>query len=54
VLASALAWGWEPVDAARLARKFAARAVASGLVELGSGAGPVDMLGCTGIEPALT
>ena len=53
VLASALAWGREPLEAARLAREFAARAVASGLVELGSGAGPVDMLGCTGIEPAL-
>ena len=54
VLASALAWGWEPLEAARLAREFAARAVARGLVELGSGAGPVDILGCTGVEPALT
>ena len=53
VLACALAWEWEPLEAARLAREFAARAVARGLVELGSGAGPVDMLGCTGVEPAL-
>jgi hydroxymethylpyrimidine/phosphomethylpyrimidine kinase len=53
VLACALAWEWEPLDAARLAREFSARAVAHGLAELGSGAGPVDMLGCTGVEPAL-
>jgi hydroxymethylpyrimidine/phosphomethylpyrimidine kinase len=53
VLACALAWGWEPLEAARLARGFAARAVARGLAGLGSGAGPVDMLGCTGVEPAL-
>jgi hydroxymethylpyrimidine/phosphomethylpyrimidine kinase len=53
VLASALAWGWEPLQAARLAREFAARAVGRGLIELGSGAGPVDVLGCTGVEPAL-
>jgi hydroxymethylpyrimidine/phosphomethylpyrimidine kinase len=53
VLASALAWRWEPLEAARLAREFAARAVARGLVEMGSGAGPVDVLGCTGVEPAL-
>jgi hydroxymethylpyrimidine/phosphomethylpyrimidine kinase len=53
VLACALAWGLEPLEAARLAREFAARAVARGLVELGSGAGPVDVLGCAGVEPAL-
>jgi hydroxymethylpyrimidine/phosphomethylpyrimidine kinase len=53
VLACALAWEWEPLEAARLARGFAARAVAHGLAGLGSGAGPVDMLGCTGVEPAL-
>ena len=53
VLACALAWGWEPLEAARLARELSARAVARGLVELGSGAGPVDILGFTGIEPAL-
>jgi hydroxymethylpyrimidine/phosphomethylpyrimidine kinase len=53
VLASALAWGREPLGAARLAREFAARAVAGGLDEVGSGPGPVDVLGCTGVEPAL-
>ena len=53
VLASALAWGWEPLEAARLARELAARAVANGLAGLGSGASPVDILGCTGVEPAL-
>jgi hydroxymethylpyrimidine/phosphomethylpyrimidine kinase len=53
VLASALAWGWEPLEAARLARELAARAVANGLVDLGSGAGPVDILGRTGVQPAL-
>ena len=53
VLASALAWGWEPLEAARLARELAARAVANGLVGLGSGAGPVDILGRTGVQPAL-
>jgi hydroxymethylpyrimidine/phosphomethylpyrimidine kinase len=52
-LACALAWGMEPLEAARLAREFAARAVAQGLVGLGAGAGPVDMLGCTGVKPAL-
>lgn len=53
VLASALAWGWQPLEAARLARELAARAVARGLVELGSGAGPVDVLGTAGVRPAL-
>jgi hydroxymethylpyrimidine/phosphomethylpyrimidine kinase len=53
VLAAALAWGWAPLDAARLARELAARAVAQGLVEIGSGAGPVDVLGRAGVEPAL-
>ncbi len=53
VLASALAWGWRPLEAARLARELAARAVERGLVEVGSGAGPVDVLGTAGIEPAL-
>lgn len=53
VLASALAWGWGPLDAARLARELAARAVGQGLTKLGSGAGPVDVLGRAGVEPAL-
>lgn len=54
VLACALAWGWGPLDAARLARELAARAVGQGLAEVGSGAGPVDVLGRAGVEPALT
>ena len=53
VLASALAWGWEPLDAARLARELAGQAVARGLAEVGSGAGPVDALGRAGAQPAL-
>jgi hydroxymethylpyrimidine/phosphomethylpyrimidine kinase len=51
VLASALAWGWEPLEAARLARSLAAQAVKNGLRELGAGAGPVDVLGLTTREP---
>ncbi|MBV9534594.1 MAG: bifunctional hydroxymethylpyrimidine kinase/phosphomethylpyrimidine kinase [Solirubrobacterales bacterium] len=53
VLAAALAWGWEPLAAARLARELAAAAVSHGLVGVGSGPGPVDVLGRAGIEPAL-
>jgi hydroxymethylpyrimidine/phosphomethylpyrimidine kinase len=52
-LACALAWGAEPLEAARVARRVAARAVAQGLVEVGSGAGPVDVLGSAGAQPAL-
>ena len=51
VLASALAWGWEPLAAARLARRMAADAVGHGLTTLGAGAGPVDVLGRAGTEP---
>ncbi len=50
-LASALAWGWEPLQAAGFARRKAAQAVKNGLGELGTGAGPVDVLGLTGTEP---
>jgi hydroxymethylpyrimidine/phosphomethylpyrimidine kinase len=53
VLACALAWGWEPLEAARLARALAARAVAHGLRDLGSGAGPVDVLARAGVEPTV-
>ncbi len=53
VLASALAWGWEPLRAAQLARRVAAQAVKQGLKALGAGAGPVDVLGRAGIEPGL-
>jgi hydroxymethylpyrimidine/phosphomethylpyrimidine kinase len=52
VLASALAWGWDPLAAARLARRLAGEAVRHGLSELGAGAGPVDVLGRAGAEPS--
>jgi hydroxymethylpyrimidine/phosphomethylpyrimidine kinase len=45
VLAACLARGDTPLAAARTARAMAARAVAHGLREIGSGAGPVDVLG---------
>jgi hydroxymethylpyrimidine/phosphomethylpyrimidine kinase len=44
-LAARLALGDTPLEAARVARAIAAEAVANGLRELGSGAGPVDALG---------
>jgi hydroxymethylpyrimidine/phosphomethylpyrimidine kinase len=44
-LAALLARGESLLDAARGAAKAASRAVAQGLVELGSGDGPVDVLG---------
>ena len=45
VLAARLAWGDDPLEAARVAKRLASRAVAQGLGELGAGAGPVDILG---------
>jgi len=45
VLAARLAWGDEPLAAARAARELAARAVAGGLRTIGAGPGPVDVLG---------
>jgi hydroxymethylpyrimidine/phosphomethylpyrimidine kinase len=45
VLAARLAWGDEPLQAARVAHELASRAVANGLTEIGAGAGPVDVLG---------
>jgi hydroxymethylpyrimidine/phosphomethylpyrimidine kinase len=45
VLAARLAQGDDPLEAARAAKRLAARAVAGGLGELGAGAGPVDILG---------
>jgi hydroxymethylpyrimidine/phosphomethylpyrimidine kinase len=47
-LAAQLAMGMSPQDAARAAREIAAEAVASGLHDLGSGPGPVDVLGIAG------
>jgi hydroxymethylpyrimidine/phosphomethylpyrimidine kinase len=44
-LAARLAHGDTPLEAARTARTIAAEAVANGLREIGSGAGPVDALG---------
>jgi hydroxymethylpyrimidine/phosphomethylpyrimidine kinase len=46
-LAAFLARGSELADAARWAREVAAEAVGNGLSELGSGPGPVDVLGLT-------
>ncbi len=45
VLAARLAWGDDPLEAARVARAMAARAVRDGLRDVGAGAGPVDVLG---------
>ena len=45
VLAARLAWGDQPLEAARRAKELAARAVRDGLSEIGAGAGPVDVLG---------
>jgi hydroxymethylpyrimidine/phosphomethylpyrimidine kinase len=50
-LAAGLAWGLEPLEAARRAKALAARAVEHGLREIGSGAGPVDALGLAGRLP---
>jgi hydroxymethylpyrimidine/phosphomethylpyrimidine kinase len=44
-LAARLALGDSPLEAARAARAIAAEAVGNGLREIGSGAGPVDVLG---------
>jgi hydroxymethylpyrimidine/phosphomethylpyrimidine kinase len=45
VLAAQLALGRSRLQAARIARELAAEAIANGLRELGSGAGPVDVIG---------
>jgi hydroxymethylpyrimidine/phosphomethylpyrimidine kinase len=45
VLAARLALGDSPLEAAREARRIAGEAVANGLHGIGSGAGPVDVLG---------
>jgi len=47
VLAARLAWGDPPLQAARIAKRRASEAVRDGLVGLGAGAGPVDVLGVT-------
>jgi hydroxymethylpyrimidine/phosphomethylpyrimidine kinase len=50
-LAARLALGDEPLEAARAAREIASEAVANGLRDLGSGAGPVDVLAT--VRPAV-
>ncbi|MBV9003666.1 MAG: bifunctional hydroxymethylpyrimidine kinase/phosphomethylpyrimidine kinase [Solirubrobacterales bacterium] len=45
VLAARLAWGDDPLQAARTAKRLAAAAVENGLAEIGAGPGPVDVLG---------
>jgi hydroxymethylpyrimidine/phosphomethylpyrimidine kinase len=45
VLAARLGWGDEPLEAARVAKRMAAQAVADGLSSIGDGAGPVNVLG---------
>ncbi|MGI8429632.1 MAG: bifunctional hydroxymethylpyrimidine kinase/phosphomethylpyrimidine kinase [Solirubrobacteraceae bacterium] len=45
VLAARLAWGDEPLQAARMAKELAAAAVRDGLREIGAGPGPVNVLG---------
>lgn len=51
-LAARLAWGDDPLTAARFAKRFAERAVGNGLEEVGAGAGPVDALGIATIGRA--
>jgi hydroxymethylpyrimidine/phosphomethylpyrimidine kinase len=53
-LAAHLAWRLAPLEAARRAKEIAAAAVERGLVEVGAGAGPVDVIGLTGSAPPLT
>jgi hydroxymethylpyrimidine/phosphomethylpyrimidine kinase len=48
VLAASLALGLDPLEAAREAKRIASEAVRDGLRGLGSGAGPVDVLGIAG------
>jgi hydroxymethylpyrimidine/phosphomethylpyrimidine kinase len=45
VLAARLAWGDSSLEAARRAKELAGRAVRDGLATLGTGPGPVDVLG---------
>jgi hydroxymethylpyrimidine/phosphomethylpyrimidine kinase len=45
VLAARLAWGDDPLEAARVAKRMASDAVKNGLAGIGAGAGPVDVIG---------
>jgi hydroxymethylpyrimidine/phosphomethylpyrimidine kinase len=51
VLAARLAWGDSPLEAARVAKLRASHAVRDGLTGVGSGPGPVDVLGVTSVGP---
>ena len=51
VLAAHLALGFAPLEAARAAKAYAARAVRDGLYEIGQGPGPVDVLGIRARRP---
>jgi hydroxymethylpyrimidine/phosphomethylpyrimidine kinase len=48
IVAARLAWGDEPLAAARVAKELAARSVRDGLREIGAGSGPVDVIGLFG------
>jgi hydroxymethylpyrimidine/phosphomethylpyrimidine kinase len=50
-LAARLAWGDDPLEAARVARAVASEAVGGGLRGIGRGSGPVDALGLAGRAP---
>jgi hydroxymethylpyrimidine/phosphomethylpyrimidine kinase len=50
VLAARLARGDRPLAAARAARRLTGLAVANGHTELGTGAGPVDVLALKGLD----
>jgi hydroxymethylpyrimidine/phosphomethylpyrimidine kinase len=50
VLAARLAWGDDPLEAARVAKELASRAVRDGLEQIGAGAGPVDVLSISAPE----
>jgi hydroxymethylpyrimidine/phosphomethylpyrimidine kinase len=52
VLAARLAWGDDPLQAARTAKHMAAEAVNRGLRDLGAGAGPVDVIGLDRMRPS--
>jgi hydroxymethylpyrimidine/phosphomethylpyrimidine kinase len=45
VLAARLAWGDDPLEAARVAKQMASSAVKNGLAGVGEGPGPVDVIG---------
>ncbi|HMD57022.1 MAG TPA: bifunctional hydroxymethylpyrimidine kinase/phosphomethylpyrimidine kinase [Solirubrobacteraceae bacterium] len=54
VIAAQLALGASPLQAARIARELVAQAIGEGLRELGSGAGPVDVIGLASVRESAT